>query len=322
MKQITKEAKAQTGERLKPNRTSFGTIMARNWPYFVMLLIPTVYFILFCYWPMAGISMAFQDYKVGTPFFAGDVKWVGFKWFERLLSSSMFERLLRNTVVLNIEELIVGFSLSVIFALLLNEVRAKKLRKFTANVSLLPWFISIVVIIAIMNNFFSEDGGIFNNIIVALGGKPMRVLGNPKSFRALYIGSGIWQSCGYGAVIYTAAIAGIDPTLYEAAAIDGSTRLKNIFHITIPCIMPTIMICLILRFGSMLASGTGKILLMYAPVTFETADVFGTYAYRMAFSDGKMSYAAAIDLFTSVVNLVLVLIANWGARKVSETSLF
>lgn len=303
-------------------RISFKSRMRQNWPFLVMMIIPTAYFVLFCYWPMFGISMAFQDYKIGTPFLGEGTEWVGLKWFKRLLSSQMFPRLLRNTLLLNIEELIVAFPLSVIFALLLNEIRSKGLRKFTANVSLLPWFISIVVIVAIMNNFFSMDDGIVNQIIEALGGERQRILGNPATFRALYIGSGIWQGCGYGAVVYTAAIAGIDPTLYEAAAIDGSTRLKNIFKITIPCIMPTILICLILRFGSMMASGTGKILLMYSAVTFDTADVFGTYAYRAAFSDGKMSYASAIDLFTAVVNLVLVLVANRISKKVSETSLF
>lgn len=303
-------------------KKSLWVYLQQNWQFLVMMIIPTAYFILFCYWPMFGISMAFQDYKVGTPFFGAETKWVGLRWFKQLLNSHMFPRLLRNTLLLNIEELVVAFPLSVIFALLLNEIRVKWLRKFTANVSLLPWFISIVVIVAIMNNFFSMDDGIINNIIEKLGGERVRILGNPDWFRTLYIGSGIWQSCGYGAVVYTAAIAGIDPTLYEAAAIDGSTRLKNIFKITIPCIMPTILICLILRFGSMMASGTGKILLMYSPVTYETADVFGTYAYRAAFGDGKMSYSAAIDLFTSIVNLVLVLAANKISKKVSETSLF
>ena len=303
-------------------RKPFLTHLQQNWQYLVMMIIPTAFFVIFCYWPMFGITMAFQNYKVGTPFIGSETKVVGFKWFRQMLKSPMFPRLLKNTLVLNLEELAVAFPLSVLFALFLNEIRNKRLRKFTANVSLLPWFISIVVIVAIMNNFFSIDDGIFNNIREALGLSRVRILGDPKYYRALYIGSGIWQGCGYGAVIYTAAIAGIDPTLYEAASIDGSTRLKNIFTITIPCILPTIMICLILRFGSMMASGTGKILLMYSPVTYETADVFGTYAYRAAFSDGKMSYAAAIDLFTSVVNFILVLGANKLSKKYSETALF
>ena len=296
--------------------------LKQNWPYLVMILIPLAYFILFCYWPMFGISMAFQNYKVGAPFLGGNTQWVGLKWFKKLLTNSMFKRYLRNTLVLNIEELIIGFPPCIILALILNEVRVKWFRKFAQNVSLLPWFISIVVIVAIMNNFFSLDDGIFNNIIEKLGGERKMIIGNPRWFRGLYIGSGIWQGCGYGAIIYTAAIAGIDPTLYEAAALDGSTRLKNIFHITIPCIMPTIIIMLILRIGGLMGSGTTKILLMYSPLTFETADVFGTYAYRTGLLDGNMSFATAIDLFTSVVGLILVLIANWSSKKFSETSLF
>ena len=296
--------------------------LRKNAPYLLMLLIPVVYFLLFCYWPMFGISMAFQDYKVGAPFLGAGTKWVGFKWFERLLSSPMFPRLLRNTLLISLYDLLIGFPLCIIFALLLNEVRNRFFRQFTANVSLLPWFISTVVVVAIINNFFSIDDGVIQNIIEKLGGSRSTIIGNPSWFRTLYIGSGIWQGCGFGAVVFTAAISSIDPTLYEAAALDGSTRFKNIFLITLPCIMPTIIIMLILRFGSLMSVGSTKILLMYRPVTYETADVIGTYAYRVAFSDGQMSYSTAIDLFTSLVNLALLILANLGAKKVSETSLF
>lgn len=290
-------------------------------PYFVMLLIPLAYFVIFCYWPMFGITMAFQDYKIGAPFMGGS-EWVGLKWFKQLLNSPLFPRLLKNTLVISLTDLAIGFPLCIVFALLLNEVRVKWLRRFTANVSMLPWFISTVVVVAILHNFFSVDDGIFQNIIEKLGGERTTIIGNPDSFVALYVGSGIWQGCGYGAVVFTAAIAGIDPTLYEAAALDGSTRLKNIFLITLPCIMPTVLIMLILRFGSLMSVGSSKILLMYRPSTYATADVFGTYAYRVAFSDGKMSYSTAIDLFTSIVNLILLLCANKISKKVSETSLF
>lgn len=296
--------------------------LKRNLPYFVMLFIPLLYFVLFCYWPMFGISMAFQDYKVGAPFLGSDTKWVGLKWFRQLLNSPLFPRLLRNTLMISMTDLLIGFPLCILFALLLNEVRNRFLRRFTANVSLLPWFISTVVLVAIMNNFFSVDDGIIQNIIEKLGGKRTTIIGNPNTFWALYVGSGIWQGCGYGAVVFTAAIAGIDPTLYEAAALDGSNRLKNIFLITLPCILPTILIMLILRFGGLMSVGAAKVLLMYRPVTYETADVFGTYAYRVAFNDGKMSYSAAIDLFTSITNLLLLLAANKLSKKVSETSLF
>lgn len=296
--------------------------LKRNLPYFVMLFIPLLYFVLFCYWPMFGISMAFQDYKVGAPFLGSDTRWVGLKWFRQLLNSPLFPRLLRNTLMISLTDLVIGFPLCILFALLLNEVHNRFLRRFTANVSLLPWFISTVVLVAIMNNFFSVDDGIIQNIIEKLGGKRTTIIGNPNTFWALYVGSGIWQGCGYGAVVFTAAIAGIDPTLYEAAALDGSNRLKNIFLITLPCILPTILIMLILRFGSLMSVGSAKVLLMYRPVTYETADVFGTYAYRVAFNDGKMSYSAAIDLFTSITNLLMLLAANKLSKKVSETSLF
>lgn len=296
--------------------------LRQNVPYLVMIFIPIVYFILFCYWPMFGISMAFQDYKIGAPFLGGNTKWVGLKWFETLLHSPLFPRLLRNTLMISLLDLLIGFPLCILFALLLNEVRQKFMRRFVANVSLLPWFISTVVVVAILNNFFSVDDGIIQVFIEKIFGHRVSIIGNPDWFQGLYVGSGIWQGCGFGAVVFTAAIAGIDPTLYEAAAIDGSTRFKNIFLITLPCIMPTIIIMLILRFGSLMSVGSTKILLMYRPLTYETADVFGTYAYRVAFGDGKMSYSTAIDLFTSLVNLVLLIAANWFSKKYSETALF
>ncbi len=307
-------------------RTSVGSRIAihfkKYWQYHLMLLIPVIFFIIFCYWPMFGVSMAFQDYEVGAPFLGPDTKWVGLKWFKMLVSSRLFPRLLRNTLLISLYDLAIGFPICILFALMLNEVRLKRLRKFTANVSLLPWFISTVVVVAVLDNFFSLDDGIINNIIEKLGGTRKLIVGNPDWFRTLYIGSGIWQGCGYGAVVFTAAIAGIDPVLYEAAAIDGSTRFKNIFKITIPCILPTILIMLILRFGGLMSVGATKILLMYRPLTYETADVFGTYAYRIAFMDGKMSYSAAVDLFTSLVNLALLLLANFGSKKFCETALF
>lgn len=294
----------------------------QNLPYFVMLILPVLFFVIFRYWPMFGISMAFQDYKVGAPFMGGASEWVGLKWFKRLLSSPTFPRLLRNTLTISIADVIIGFPTSIIFALLLNEVRCRWLRRFTANVSMLPYFISTVVVVCMLLNFFSEDDGIIQNIIVKLGGERSTIIGNPDTFVALFLGSGIWQGCGYGAVVYTAAIASIDPTLYEAAALDGSSRLTNIFRITIPCIMPTILVMLILRLGGLMSINSAKILLMYRPTVYETADVFGTFAYRAAFIDGKMSYATAIDLFTSLVNVSILLIANKVSKTFSETSLF
>ena len=183
-------------------------------PYFVMLLIPLAYFVIFCYWPMFGITMAFQDYKIGAPFMGGS-EWVGLKWFKQLLNSPLFPRLLKNTLVISLTDLAIGFPLCIVFALLLNEVRVKWLRRFTANVSMLPWFISTVVVVAILHNFFSVDDGIFQNIIEKLGGERTTIIGNPDSFVALYVGSGIWQGCGYGAAQNAALIGLIFWLIYK-----------------------------------------------------------------------------------------------------------
>lgn len=296
--------------------------LRRELPYFLMILIPAVYFLIFCYWPMFGLSMAFQNYKAGAPFFSASTDWVGLMWFERLVKNPMFGRWVRNTLLLSLYNIILAFPLSILMALLLNEIRLRWFRKFTANISLLPYFISTTVIVGIMVNFFSVDNGIFNALLVKLGGTKIDFMGASQWFRTMYTGSGIWQSTGFNAVVFTAAISSIDPTLYEAAEIDGSTRLKNIFYITIPSILPTIVIMLLLRIGSVMSVGYEKIILMYSPAIYDTADTLATYGYRAGILDGKLSLSAAIGLFNSVCNLVLLLLSNWSAKRVSDTSLW
>lgn len=291
-------------------------------PYFVMAAVPLAYFLIFKYWPMFGLTIAFQDYKLGAPFVSAKSKWVGLKWFKLMVNSPFFPRLVRNTLLLSLMDLTISFPLSILMAVLLNEIRNKKLRKFTSNISLLPHFISTAVIVGIMFNFFSVDGGLVNAVITKLGGKSIDFMASNSWFRTMYTGSGIWQNLGFNAVVFTAAISGIDPNLYEAADIDGSTRFKNIFYITIPCILPTIIIMLILRIGSIMSVGYEKIILMYTPSIYETADTLSTYSYRAAFQDGKTSFAAAIGMFDSVVNLILVVVANKLSKKVSDTALW
>lgn len=295
---------------------------SRNVPYLVMMIIPMVLFILFSYWPMFGLSMAFQDYKIGAPFFGAKTKWVGFKWFKLLFRNPMFPKLLRNTLLLSILDLLISFPISILLALMLNEVRNRKFRTFASNISLLPYFISTVVIVGIMKNFLSIDSGIINNIAEKLGGQRVDYMGSTAWFRPLYIISNIWKNTGFNAVIFTAAISGIDPQLYEAASLDGSDRFKNIFLITIPCILPTIIVMFILRVGSMLTVGYEKVLLMYSPTIYETADVLSTYSYRAGILDNKTSMATAINLFNSVCNLILLWLANTFSKKVADTSLF
>ena len=306
-------------ERKKQRRLAF---VRSQWPYWAMIAIPVLYFLLIRYWPMYGLAISFQNYKIGDPFIAADSRWVGFKWFKQLFRNPNFGRLVRNTLTLNVMNILLSFLVAIMFALLLNEVRVKWLRGLTANVSLLPHFISTVVIVAIMFNVFSVNDGLVNNVIRTLGGEPISFMTEEDWFRPLYIGSGMWQNTGFNAVVFTAAISGIDPNLYEAAALDGSSRLKNIFYITIPCILPTIIIMLLLRIGSVMTIGYEKIMLMYSPGIYEVSDVLSTYAYRAGLQDGKQSLSAAISFMNSVCNLILLLSANKITKKLSDTALW
>ena len=298
------------------------TFIKQQIPYYVMMLIPVAYFVLICYWPMFGVAIAFQNYKIGDPFISIHSRWAGLKWFKYLINNPNFPRLFRNTIAISGLGVFVSFPLAIIFAILLNEIRRKYLRQLTANVSLLPYFISTVVIVGIMVNFFSLNDGVVNAIIRSLGGTPIDFMGSSKWFRTMFIGSNVWQHTGFNAVVYTAAIAGIDPNLYEAAALDGSTRFKNIFHITLPCILPTIIIMLLLRLGNLMSVGYEKIILMYTPATYETADVFTTYAFRAGLENHKLSLSAAISLFNSICNVIILVTANRMTKRISETSLW
>jgi len=291
-------------------------------PYWVMLLIPLAFFILIRYWPMYGLTIAFQNYKIGDPFISPDSRWAGLKWFKMLVTGPNFKRMVRNTLVLNLLNIGIAFPIAILFALLLNEIRNKWFRSFVANVSLLPYFISMVVVVAILYNLFSIQGGLVNTVITKLGGEPIAFLQKSEWFRPLYIGSAIWQNTGFNAVVFTAAIAGIDPNLYEAAAIDGSNRLKNIFYITIPCIVPTIITMLLLRLGNIMSVGYEKILLMYSPAIYEVSDVLSTYSYRIGLEGQKYSLSAAVSMINSVVNVVILVISNKVTKIISETSLW
>ena len=291
-------------------------------PYYVLFLIPLAFFLIFKYWPMFGLAMSFQDYKAGAPFMGPRTKWVGLKWFEKLFSSPNLGRWVSNTLLLSVYSLVIQFPLSIALAVLLNEINNKTIKKFTSNVSLLPHFISTVVIVGIMFQLFSVDDGVINFFIEKLGGSKIDFMGRSEWFRTMYVGSGVWQSTGFEAVVFTAAIAGIDPALYEAAAMDGSTRFKNILYITIPCILPTIITMFLLKIGGLMSSGYEKIILMYSPQTYETADTLATYSYRAGILDGKLSLSTTIGLFNSVCNLLLLTVSNWLSRKFTDTSLY
>ncbi len=304
-----------------PKKT-FGQRLRRdfreNWVVYLLLLPVVVWYIIFCYLPMFGIVMAFENFKFAKGILGS--AWVGFKNFEKFFSSYYFWRLLRNTLTLSVKDLIFSFPAPIIFALMLNELRNAKFKKTIQTVSYLPYFISMVVVCGLVKTF-TEANGIFSIISQALGG-PKELISNPGSFHGIMISSGIWQGLGYGSVIYISALTAIDMELYDSAKLDGANRWQQTLHVTIPGIMPTIIIMLIMRVGHLMSVNYQKIILLYSPATYETADTISTFVYRKGLLDGDYAYAAAVDLFNSVINTILLVSVNWISRKKSETSLF
>lgn len=301
---------------------SFWQKMVRDWQLWALAAIPITFFILFRYLPMFGVVISFQDYKMGDSFVGLDTKWVGLKHFIRFFKNPYCWRYIKNTLAISVLSILFTFPAGIFLALLFNEIRLKKLRSFASSVSILPHFISVVVIVAMLKNIFSVDGGLVNNVLNSLGIESIDFLGTSEWFRPLYIGSGMWSGAGYAAIVYTAAIAGIDPGLYEASKLDGANRWHRLLHITLPCLVPTIATMLILRIGNVMSVGYEKVLLMQTGATNDVADILSTYTYRIGILDGQSSYAAAIGLFNSVVNLILIIVANATSRKLTESSLW
>lgn len=289
--------------------------------YLLLLFLPTLlYYILFRYLPMWGLLISFQDYK---PFIGmRGSNWVGLKHYINFFNSPDCFKIIKNTFLLGIYSLLWGFPVPIIFALILNEVKNKGFKKVTQTISYMPHFLSTVVVCGMLLSFLSPIRGMINNIIVSFGGQSINFLGSAKYFRTIYVASDIWQSMGWGAIIYLAALAGIDPQYYEAAMLDGATKFKQIIYITLPCLAPTIITMFLLRMGSVLEVGLEKILLLYSPSIYATADVISTYVYRQGLVSTNFSYASAVGLFNSLVNLALLFTANYVTKKVFESSLF
>lgn len=291
-----------------------------GYKYVYLMAIPMVaYYILFCYMPMYGASIAFKDYspKLGI----SGSPWVGFKHFESFFHGVYFARLFRNTIMLSLESLIFCFPAPILLAIMINEVRQAWFKKTVQTVSYLPHFISLMVICGMITDF-TASGGVVNDILAVFGVKRQTMLLNPYLFRPVYIISDIWQGVGWGSIVYLAALTAIDPTLYEAARIDGAGKLQQIIHVTLPGILPTIVVMLLLKLGSMMSIGSDKILLLYNSNTYETADVISTYVYRMGLLKSNYSFSTAVGLFNSVINFALVFGANQLSRRVNETSLW
>ncbi len=300
-------------------RAQIKTDIIRNKYIYIMALPVIAYYIIFHYMPMYGAIIAFKEFNPALGIIRSP--WVGFKHFKSFFEGVYFWRLIRNTLLISIYSLVWGFPAPIILALLLNEVKNNYFKRTVQTISYLPHFISLVVVCGIIKDFTSTDG-VINDIIELLGGERTNFLMKPEWFRPIYVGSGIWQEVGWGSIIYLAAITNIDPELYEAATIDGASRWKQTWHITLPGIVPTIVILLILRLGGLMSVGFEKIILLYNSATMETADVISSYVYRRGLLDFDYSFSAAVGLFNSVINLILITSANKLSRKISETSLW
>lgn len=293
--------------------------LRKNYALFLMFLPVFLYYLIFAYKPMYGALMAFQNYSpakgmMGSP-------WVGFKHFKDFFSSFYFGRLMLNTIKISLYSIVFGFPAPIILALLINEVRNRKFKSVVQSISYLPHFISLVVICGMIKKF-TMDTGIVNDIVAFFGGARKTLLNDPASFVPLYTATDIWQEVGWNSIIYMAALAGIDQQLYEAAMIDGAGRLRQTWHITLPGLIPTIMIMLILRMGSALSVGYEKIILLYNPTTMKTADVISSYVYRKGLQERSYSFASAVGLFNSVINFMFLIVTNILSKRLTEQALW
>lgn len=311
--------KAQ-GRKPKKNKESLLRHVRKEWKLYSFLIIPILYYIIFKYIPIFGNIIAFRRYRGGSNIF-GDY-WVGFRYFEQFLKDPEFWRAFANTLRLSLSYLAVRFPVTLIFALLINEIRRKKWKKTVQTISYLPHFISLVVVCGMIKELLALNGPI-NQLIASIGGEKISFLSEPSWFDFIYIASGVWQALGWGTILYLAAMTGINTELYEAASMDGAGRLKQAIHVTIPGIMPTIMTLLIMDIGGIITSNNmQKILLLSNPMTQSKADIIGTMVYRIGLVGGNFSYASAVGLFEGVIGLILVTSANFLSRKFTETSLW
>ena len=299
-----------------------GKYIRINWVLYAMLIPGLLNLIIFKFLPMYGVVVAFQDYSPKGGFFGST--WVGLKHFRAFFRDPFCWRVLSNTFILGIESLIFSFPAPIILALLLNELRYPRFKKVVQTISYMPYFLSVVIVVGMMKEMFSMNNGVVNEFLAALGLERQNVFMMPSAFRPLYIGSGIWQGIGYSSIIYLAAIAGINPEMYESAVLDGASRLKQMWYITLPSILPTISILFIMAVAGILGNDYQKILLMYSPRTYSTADVVNTYVYRYGIetAGNHLSYSSAVGLLVNVVSLIFLFIANTVTGKLSETSLF
>lgn len=291
-------------------------LLKENIELYTFLLPTLILVFIFAYIPLYGLLIAFQDYAPGAPFFSlsGSVNWVGWKHFQRFFNSIYFQRLFSNTLSLSFFNLIFGFPIPILFAVLLNEIKSGKFKKVVQTSSYLPYFISTVVVAGMALSFLQTDG-LFNILIAGVGGDKKKFITDPHYFSTIYVVINIWKSFGFSSILYLSAITSVDQAQYESARIDGANRLHLMRYITLPNIKGTIAITLVMSIGAMLSSNTDLILLLYSPATYEKADVFGTYIYRIGINGGEFSYTTAITIISSTLNFILLFFGNQFAKK-------
>jgi len=299
-------------------------ILKNYWQLYVLLALPIAFLIIFCYAPMFGLVITFKNYRIQDGIM--ESAWVGLKQFDKFLHAYQFHEILRNTIVVSFYSLITGFPIPVLFALCLNVIASSRYKKVVQSIVCMPHFISVVVLVGILMQMLHPLTGTYGVIARSLTGKtPSDLMASPAAFPHIYVWSGVWQGFGYGSIIYTAALTNVSQELHEAAEVDGANRLQRVFHIDIPAILPTIIIMLILRTGSIMSVGFQKVYLMQNSMNLSSSEIISTFVYKQGLGSGMSndySYSAAISMFNSIVNLLMILSVNAIASKVSETSLW
>ncbi|MFC5651452.1 ABC transporter permease [Paenibacillus solisilvae] len=320
----TEVLKTTQSEHVISSRSLFlrerGRRVKRHWQLYLLVLLPLAYIVIFKYIPMYGAQIAFRDFSPVKGIMGSEL--VGFKNFSTFFSSPNFWMLIKNTLVISVYSLLVGFPAPIILALALNEIRNARFKKWVQMVTFAPYFISTIVMVSMIILFLSPRLGFVDHIVKSLGLESINFMGIPQYFSSIFVWSNIWQGIGYGAVIYLAALAGVNPDLYEAARVDGASRFQKVIHIDIPGIMPAAIILLILNVGQIMNVGFEKIYLMQNSLNTSTSEVISTYVYKIGLLGANFSFSAAVDLFNSVINLVLLLAVNYLARRISDSSLW
>lgn len=291
----------------------------RSWQLYLLIAPATIYYAIFHFWPIYGLQIAFRDYKAKLGITGS--AWVGLKHFERFVNGTNFTRLLSNTLSISLTNLLLGFPIPILLALTINELRGRRYKRIVQTVSYAPHFISTVVMVSILQIFLNTDTGIINKLLSMLSVGPFNFLGTGKWFSAIYVISGIWQSMGWNSIVFLSALSGIDPALTEAAMVDGATRFQRIIHVNLPTILPTVVIMFILKAGNIMDVGYEKAYLLQNQLNLEYSEIISTYVYKIGLINTQFSFSAAVGLFNSVINVILMLSVNWISKKISDVGL-